>query len=130
MTAPGIVKFFGLLIACEVDDVGRFRNKHKLSAYAGLIPSVHSSGGKTFMGPIISSGNKYLRWAFIEAVWPAVRKDLGLRELYERVKARKNPNIAKVAVARRLCEICYCMLRDKREYVPNSGCPDNRLAKA
>ena len=131
MTAPGIGKFFGLLIAMEVDNVSRFRNKHKMSAYAGLIPSVHSSGGKTFVGDIINGGNKYLRWAFIEAVWPAVRKDLSLREMYERIKARKNVNIAKVAVARRLCEICYCMLRDKREYVENfSCCSDRILAKA
>ena len=131
MTAPGIGKFFGLLIASEIDDISRFRNKHKLSAYAGLIPSVHSSGGKTFMGDIINSGNKYLRWAFIEAVWPAIKKDLSLREMYERMKAHKKVNIAKVVVARRLCEICYCMLRDKREYVENfSGRPDISLAKA
>jgi transposase len=42
-------------------------------------------------------GNKYLRWAIIEAIWPAIRKDLGLRLYYEKVKKRKGANKAKVA---------------------------------
>jgi hypothetical protein len=51
--------------------------------------------------------------------------------MYERMKEHKKVNIVKVAVARRLCEICYCMLRDKREYVENfSGCPDMTIVKA
>jgi transposase len=130
-TVPGIGKFFGLLIASEIDDVNRFRNKEKLAAYAGLIPSVHSSGGKTYFGQVISGCNKYLRWAFIEAVWPAIRKDLELRELYERIKDRKGANIAKVAVAKRLSEVCYSVLKQRREYVENySVCPDIILTKA
>jgi transposase len=130
-TVPGIGKFFGLLIASEIDDVNRFRSKEKLAAYAGLIPSVHSSGGKTYFGEMTNHGNRYLRWAFIEAVWPAIRKDLSLRELYERIKSRKNANIAKVAVARRLSEVCYSILKQRRAYVENyTGCPDIPLTKA
>lgn len=115
----------------EIDDIKRFRNKNKLASYAGLIPSVHSSADKTFYGKIVSHGNKHLRWAFIEAVWPAIRKDLGLKELYNKVKTRKKANIAKVAVARRLCEIAYRVLSEDRDYIANySGRPHNSLAVA
>lgn len=131
MTIPGIGKFFALLIATEIDDISRFRNKNKFVSYAGLIPAVHSSADKRFYGRIIGHGNKYLRWAFIEAVWPAIRKDLYLRELYESLKRRKGANKAKVAVARRIALIVYRVLSQRRPYVVNySGCPHNSLAEA
>jgi len=131
MTIPGIGKFFALLIATEIDDIARFRNKKKFASYAGLIPSVHSSADKRFYGKIIGHGNKYLRWALIEAVWPAIKKDLSLRELYESLKVRKGANKAKVAVARRLALIVYRVLSQRRPYVVNySGCPHIILAEA
>ncbi len=131
MTIPGIGKFFALLIATEIDDIGRFRDKNKFASYAGLIPSVHASADKRFYGRIIGHGNKYLRWAFIEAVWPAIRKDLSLREFYESLKAPKGANKAKVAVARRLSIIAYRILSQRKPYQVNySGCPHNFLAEA
>lgn len=116
MTIPGIGKFFALLIATEIDDIKRFRNKDKLASYCGLIPSVHMSADRSYYGKIISSGNKYLRWAFIEAVWPAIRQDLSLRMLYQKLKERKKANMAKVAVARRLSMIAYRILTEDRDY--------------
>jgi transposase len=131
MTIPGIGKFFALLIAAEIDDISRFKDKNKLTSYAGLVPSVYSSADKVFYGRIIRHNNKYLRWAFIEAVWPAIRKDLSLRELYESLKVRKGSNKAKVAVARRLAIIAYRVLTQKRPYQVNySGCPHIYLAEA
>jgi len=131
MTIPGIGKFFALLIANEIDDVARFRNKNKLASYAGLIPSVHASADKIFYGRIVGHGNKYLRWAFIEAVWPAIRKDLSLRGYYQSLKLRKGSNQAKVAVARRLSVIVYRVLSQHRPYQVNySGCPHHILAEA
>ena len=131
MTIPGIGKFFALLIATEIDDIVRFRDKDKFASYAGLIPSVHSSADKRFYGRIIGHGNRYLRWAFIEAVWPAIKKDLSLRELYESLKIRKGANKAKVAVARRIAIIAYRVLSQKRLYQVNySGCPHIILAEA
>jgi len=130
-TIPGVGKFFALLIATEIDDIARFRDKNKFASYAGLIPSVHASAERIFYGRIIGHGNKYLRWAFIEAVWPAIRKDLSLRELYESLKARKGANKAKVAVARRLAIIAYRILSQQKPYQVNySGCPHIFLAEA
>lgn len=118
MSIPGIGKFFALLIATEIDDIRRFRNADKLAAYVGLIPSTYSSANKIFHGRITKQGNKYLRWALIEAVWPAIRKDLGLRMYYQRMKIRKGANPAKVATARRLLMIVYRVLSQDRDYMP------------
>jgi transposase len=131
MTIPGIGKFFALLIAVEIDEIKRFRTKDKLASYCGLIPSVHMSADKAYYGKIIRHGNKYLRWALIEAVWPAIRKDLHLRTYYQKLKERKKVNMAKVAVARRLSTIVYRVLSEEREYKQEfSGRPHNILAVA
>ncbi|MBZ7922357.1 IS110 family transposase [Ensifer adhaerens] len=116
-TIPGIGEFFARLIEAEIDDISRFRNPKKLAAYAGLVPSTYSSGGKTFHGKIIKQGNKWLRWAFVEAVTPAVASDPELRAHYEHLKIR-GTNKARVAIARKLLTIAFQILRDQRAYEP------------
>lgn len=113
---PGIGRAFALLIVSEIDDIRRFASPKKLHAYAGVVPSTYASGGRTFHGRITKSGNKYLRWAAIEAVWPAIQKDVGLRDFYENLRRRKGANPAKVATARRLLTIVYRVLSEQREY--------------
>jgi transposase len=117
-TIPGIGEFFARLIDAEIDDISRFRNPKKLAGYAGLVPSTYSSGGKTFNGRIIKGGNKWLRWAFVEAVIPAISNDDELKDLYEQIKAKKGYNKAKVTVARRLLTIAFHVLKEKRNYRP------------
>ena len=53
----------------------------------------------------------------MEAVYPASKKDLGLRVLYSGLAKRKGANVAKIAVARRLLTIIYRLLTEKREYI-------------
>lgn len=115
-TIPGIGEFFARLVDAEIDDIARFRNAKKLAAYAGLVPSTYSSGGKTFHGRIIKGGNKWLRWAFVEAVTPAVASNPELKAEYERIKAKKGTNKARVAVARKILTIAYHVLNEKRTY--------------
>ncbi|SCB40364.1 transposase, partial [Rhizobium lusitanum] len=116
-TIPGIGEFFARLIDAEIDDISRFRNPKKLAAYAGLVPSTYSSGGKTFHGKIIKQGNKWLRWAFVEAVSPAIATDAQLRTQYDHLKI-KGTNKARVAIARKLLTIAFQILRDQRAYEP------------
>ena len=121
-TIPGIGEFFARLIDAEIDDINRFRNPKKLAAYAGLVPSTYSSGGKTFHGKIIRQGNKWLRWAFVEAVTPAIVSDAQLRAQYEHLKVR-GTNKARVAIARKLLTIAFQILRDQRAYEPRGASP-------
>jgi transposase len=119
-TIPGIGKFFAWLIDAEIDNVSRFRNAKKLAAYAGLVPSTYASGGKVQHGRIIKGGNRWLRWAFVEAVQPAITADISLKMEYERLKARKGVNKAKVAIAHRLLAIAWHVLQERRDYRPGS----------
>lgn len=116
LTIPGIGRTIALLLVSEIDDIKRFRSDRKLHAYAGLVPSTHSSAGRTFHGRLIKTGNKYIRWAMIEAVWPAIRSDTGLNNYFQRFSCRKGANRAKICTARRLLTIVYKVLKEKREY--------------
>ncbi len=115
-TIPGIGRAFALLIVSEIDDIRRFASPKKLHACAGVVPGTYAGGGRTFHGRITKSGNKYLRWAAVEAVWPAIQKNVGLRDFYERLRRPKGANPAKVATARRLLTIVYRVLSEEREY--------------
>jgi transposase len=127
ISIPGIGKFFAVLLCHEIDDINRFRDDKKLHAYAGLVPSTYASGNRVMHGHITKQGNKWIRWAMVEAVWPAIRKDQELRSFYERLKIKKGANCAKVATAKRLLTIVYRVLKEKRFYKVH-GCPDIILA--
>jgi transposase len=116
MDIPGIGPFFSVLIVNEIDDISRFANEKKLCSYAGLVPSTYASGGKTFHGRITKQGNKWLRWAFIEAVQNAIRGDTDLYAYHKRIRLRRNGNTATVATARRLLTIVYRVLSQQRCY--------------
>ena len=127
---PGLGPFFSVLVAKEIDDISRFRDEKKLCAYAGLVPSTYASGGKVFHGRITKTGNKWLRWAFIEAVQPAISCDADLFAYYQRLKMKKGANAAKVATARRLLTIVYRVLRQERLYERRNRRAIRRLAPA
>jgi transposase len=117
-TVPGFGDFFSVLVATEISDIKRFSNPAKLHSYAGVIPSIHSSGGKTYYGPLVQQGNKWLRWAAVEAVMPATKSDFDIHLYSQRLARKKGANTAKVAAARRLLTIIYRVLKEKRAYVP------------
>jgi transposase len=113
---PGIGDFLGLVIRYEIERIERFPSPKKLASYAGLVPSLYASGGRVRRGKITKAGNGWLRWALVEAVWPAVRKSLWLRGIYLRLKRHKGANKAKVAVARKLCELVWHVWQGERLY--------------
>jgi len=118
-TVPGFAKTLSVLVAVEIADISRFSRAAALHSYAGVIPSTYSSGERTYHGHITKQGSRWLRWAALEAVYPAIKKDLVLRTLYSRLARKKGPNVAKIAVARRLLTIIYRMLTERRDYIPD-----------
>jgi len=119
-SVPGFATTLSVLVAVEIADVKRFSRPADLHSYAGVIPSTYSSGERTVHGHITKQGSAWLRWAVLEAVYPAIKRDLELRALYLRLARRKGANIAKIAVARRLLTIIYRLLTEKRDYIPEN----------
>lgn len=113
---PGIGELLAVLIRYEIDDIERFISTKKLCSYAGLVPSTYSSGGRTYQGKITKQGNRWLRWALVEASQKAIVNDLWLGKYHDRIAKRKGKKSAKVAVARKLLEIVYSVWKERRPY--------------
>jgi transposase len=117
-SVPGYGIFLSVLVAVEIADIERFPKASKFLSYAGVIPSTHSSGGRSYHGKIVKQGNRWLRWAAVEAVYPGIKADFDIKCFYHRLKKRKGSNTAKVATARRMLTIIYRMLKENRLYIP------------
>jgi transposase len=114
LTAVGIV--------AEVGDLTRFDRPTQLFAYAGLVASEHSSGGRQQRGGITKTGNRHLRYLLGEAAWhyarpirlPATPPATPVEQIAQDARARlsrryfrlvsrgKPKQVAVVAVAREL----------------------------
>lgn len=116
-TMPGIGKVLGPVIALEIDGIGRFKTADRFCAYAGLVPTTHSSGGKTSHGRMLPFCNRWLKWAFVEAAWVAIGCSDYLGTFYQRHRARgKGANEAITITARRMAKIAWKMLTEHRDY--------------
>lgn len=116
LSIPGIGNYSALLILSEIGDIARFPSAKKLCSYAGLVPSVRSSGGKTHYGSITKQGSKWLRWILIELSHHFKNSSPRMKDLYGRVAYKHGKNTARVAVAREMLKIIYAMLTQKRAY--------------
>ena len=120
-TLPGVGAILGSTMYLEIGDVSRFPSPEHLASYAGLVPTVHASGGKMWQGPTPRSANHFLKWAFIEAanVIVAHQKpwaDKHVARLYQRLKTNKCHGKAATAVARHLAESSWWILTKKQGY--------------
>lgn len=114
-SVPGIGPILATTIRYEIADIERFISAGKLCSYAGLVPSTYSSGNRTYQGKITKQGNKWLRWAMIEAAQTAPSNDLWLKGFYQRV-SKNGKKIARVAVARKLLEIIFRIWKEEKPY--------------
>lgn len=123
-TMPGVGKILGATIWVEIGDVSRFPTAQHLARYAGVVPQVQSSGGKTWRGATSKESNHHLKWALVEAANTVAAHQSKWTEkyphavgLYQRVKATtKLSGKAKVAVARHLAEATWWILTRKQDY--------------
>jgi len=113
---PGVGPILAHMILAEIGDIKRFWSSSKLSGYAGMVPSLHQSGQQYYSGPITKQGNKYLRWAFVEAAQRAIHQDVYLAKFYAKIYHKKGRPTAIVAVAHKLLIYTYWILKEQKSY--------------
>lgn len=129
MSLPGVGPILAVLIAFEIGDVERFCDAPHLASYAGGVPRVHSSGGRTYYGKTRPDVNHYLKWAFTEAASAIVLNQHRMAgghvvRLYQRVYQGKGHAKAIGALRRHLAEAAYRVLKNQQPYhEPISGKP-------
>ena len=122
---PGVGNILAIVIEREIGSIDRFDTSGRLTSYAGLVPTVHASGGKTHFGHMRKPSNQYLKWAFIEAANVVVRhrhhsawKATYVCQIYDQVSQRKGHAVAVGAVARHLAEGAFWILKRQQPYRP------------
>lgn len=118
-TIPGIGPFLSLALAVEIGDITRFPGPTQLRGYSGLVPAVYQSGDKEARGLLTKAGNKWLRYAAVLAaqrIGQMRAPDPRLKRIFLSVAFRHGRNPAKIAVARRLLDLIYYMLKKGQDY--------------
>jgi transposase len=114
---PGVGPFTALLLLAEIGDISRFPDSAHLASYAGLVPSVYSSGGRTRHGPLTKQGSAYMRWIMVQAANSACRGRGPLRTRYDRLRQRNKPHQTAIAdLARYMLGCVYAMLTERRAF--------------
>jgi transposase len=116
MTHPGVGPITALAFVLIIGTPERFKCGKQIGSYVGLIPSEDSSAGHQRLGHITKQGSSLLRFLLGEAAQAAARCDADWRRRYMHLAMRRQRNIAKVAMARRLAVRLYWMWRNDWQY--------------
>jgi len=70
---PGVGPMLATALVASVADPSTFRSGPNFSAWIGLVPKQHSSGGKDRLGSISKQGDRYLRSLFVAGALAVIR---------------------------------------------------------
>ena len=117
-TIPGIGTVLGAVILSEFGDINRFDKPSQLVAYAGIDATVSQSGEYEGTHNVMSKrGSPYLRKALFQAALVASNSDPVLKAYYQKKRAEgKHHKTCIGAVARKLCNIIYAVLKNDKPY--------------
>jgi transposase len=116
MTHPGVGAITALAYVLIIGHPERFRCGKQIGSYLGLIPCEDSSAGRQRLGHVSKQGNTLLRFLLLEAAQAAVRCNADWRREFLHLVLRRQRNIAKVAMARKLAVRLYWMWRKGWDY--------------
>jgi len=123
---PGIGEFGAALILAEIGDIRFFKSKRKLSAFFGVVPGAHNSGGHVRDTGLRKDSNKYARWLLSEAVTKAVKVVPAWQRLYDRVHAGndRRKSKARMAVMHKMTCAIWRVLTLKEPFDRLHNCPE------
>jgi transposase len=123
-TIPGIGDVIGPAVIAYLGDAERFSSARKFASYVGLTPSVDQTGiREARLGHISKEGPPVLRRLFVQAARRSSQSKAfqGTRwkRWFERLVKRRGKKIAIVALARKIAEVCYAIIRDGKAWDPS-----------
>jgi transposase len=119
---PGIGPITASAMAASVGDARNFKNGRQLAAWLGIVPRQHSTGGKSTLLGISKRGDTYLRTLLIHGARAVVRVVENNPEgdpWIKKLLARRNKNIAAVALANKNARTIWALLAHDRAYEAN-----------
>lgn len=119
---PGVKTKAAASIIAEIGtDMDQFPTEHHLCSWAGIAPGNNESAGKKKSGKI-TKGSKSLKSILTQAAWAASRtKDTYLSAKYKSLVGRRGKKRALIAVAHKILQIAYFIIKDKVAYKELGG---------
>ena len=117
---PGVGPALATALIASVADPKAFRSGRNFSAWVGLVPKQHSSGGKDKLGSISKQGDRYLRSLFTAGALAVIRyaKIHGTkhRPWLTALLARRPTKVAAIALANKLARMAWAMMARGENY--------------
>ena len=110
---PGLSETSAQILIAEIGaDMSQFPTAGHLLSWAGLVPRLDESAGKR-RSTRVKKGTPWLKPVLVQCAWAAARKtDSYFRAQFLRLKARRGPKKAAIAVAASILTTAYHMLAD------------------
>ena len=117
---PGVGPALATALVASVADPKAFRSGRNFSAWIGLVPKQHSSGGKDRLGSISKQGDRYLRSLLTAGALAVIRyaKIHGTRHRpwLAALLARRPTKVAAIALANKIARMAWAMMVKGERY--------------
>jgi len=125
-TIPGFGPIVSSAYRITMGSGQQFSKGRQASAFLGIVPRQHSTGGKTVLLGISKRGDCYLRAQLIHGarsvVIQAAKKKDPLSRWINRIRQDRGWNKAVVATANKIARIAWAVLRYGSTYDPSKAC--------
>ena len=119
-SSPGVGPVLATALVAAVADPKSFRSGRNFSAWIGIVPKQHSSGGKNRLGNISKQGDRYLRGLFVAGALSVIRyaKIHGTkhRPWLTALLARRPTKVAAIALANKIARMAWAMMARGERY--------------
>ena len=117
---PGVGPMLATALVASVADPKVFRSGRNFSAWIGLVPKQHSSGGKDRLGSISKQGDRYLRSLLMAGALAVIRyaKINGAkhRPWLTALLVRRPVKVAAIALANKIARMVWAMMARGERY--------------
>ena len=117
---PGVGPALATALVASVANPRVFRSGRDFSAWIGLVPRQHSSGGKDKLGSISKQGDRYLRGLFTAGALAVIRyakiRGTKHRPWLAALLARRPTKVAAIALANKIARMAWAMMAKGERY--------------